>query len=59
MRQGSGIGMELEDLQEICKRVNELTSKYPNLTKEEVIELGDLCDNLNIECEHVVLNWDE
>jgi len=51
--------MELEDLRDICKRVNELTSKYPNLTKEDVIELGDLCDNLNIECEHVVLNWDE
>jgi hypothetical protein len=50
--------MELMDLSDIFKRVNELTSKFPNLTKEEVEELGDLCSNLNIECEHVLLNWD-
>jgi hypothetical protein len=51
--------MELMDLVDICKQVNELTSKYPNLSKEEVEELGDLCSNLSIECEHVLLDWDE
>jgi hypothetical protein len=51
--------MEISDLLDICKRVNELTSKHPNLNKEEIEELGGLCSNLSIECEHVLLDWDE
>lgn len=45
------------DLSEVCKRINELTNKFPNLNKEEVVELRDLCGNLRNECEDALYDW--
>ncbi|MEK4787350.1 MULTISPECIES: hypothetical protein [Bacillus] len=46
--------MELKD---VFKRVNELTEKYQNLTKEEVKELRELSKGLSHECSEILYSW--
>ena len=46
--------MELKD---VFKRVNELTGKYPNLTKDEVKELQELSKGLSHECSEILYSW--
>lgn len=50
--------MEME-LDELFKRVNELTLKFPNLTKDEVKELRTLARNLSCECDNALYDWRE
>lgn len=45
------------ELEQVFKRVNELTGKYPNLTKEEVKELKDLTRGLSVECSNILYDW--
>lgn len=47
---------ELE-LKDVFKRVNELTEKYQNLTKEEVKELRELSKGLSHECSEILYSW--
>lgn len=48
--------MELKD---VFKRVNELTGKYPNLTKDEVKELRELLKGLSCECSEILYGWNK
>lgn len=42
------------NLEEMCKRVSELTSKFPNLNKEEIKELRVLGNNISAECADIL-----
>lgn len=42
---------------ELFTKVNELTGKYPNLSKDETKELIQLTEHLSIECSIIVYNW--
>lgn len=45
------------ELFEAFKRVNELTGKFPNLTKEELQELKILSRNLSVDCADILYDW--
>lgn len=42
------------DLEQLFKRVAELTSKYPRLSREEITELRVLGGNISAECANVL-----
>ncbi|MEX3623751.1 hypothetical protein [Viridibacillus arvi] len=44
-------------LEEVFKRVSELTGQFPNLSKEEVKELQKLTRNLSAECADILYDW--
>ena len=45
------------DIEQVFKRVNELTGKFPNLTKEDFKELKLLTRNLSAECADILYDW--
>lgn len=49
----------MDELVKVFKRVSELTSKFPTLEKEEVIELRDLTKGLSLECSELLYDWDK
>ena len=49
----------MEDLNQVFKRVSELTAKYPLLNKDEVKELRDLAKGLSVECSEALYDWDK
>lgn len=42
------------NLEEMCKRVSELTKKFPVLHKEEIKELRVLGNNISAECADIL-----
>ena len=46
------------ELQELFKKVNELTGKYPNLNADEIKELRILSNRLSRECSDVIYDME-
>jgi hypothetical protein len=46
------------ELEQLFKRVAELASKFPKLTKEETTELMKLSKTLSAVCSNALYDWD-
>lgn len=53
--------LEIIELKDLFKRVSEITSKYPNITNDELYELKPLADRLHRECSDAIydIEWHE
>ena len=52
---------KIEDLYfaDLCKIVSNLTAKFPNLSEEEVEELSILSNNLKVQSENALHDWNK